>query len=153
MPERPDPEPCGRRSAGEPPPLSTLIGGEWGDGSGKLILVVDDERHIVRLVEVNLQRAGYVVIKAYDGREALEKARSENPDLVVLDVMMPDMDGLAVLKNLKADAATAHIPVILLTAKALDADVFPGWRSGLDCNLSKPFKPMDLLDLIRRWFK
>jgi two-component system alkaline phosphatase synthesis response regulator PhoP/two-component system response regulator VicR len=66
----------------------------------KKILAVDDERHIVRLVEVNLQRAGYEVVTAYDGREALEKVKSENPDLVVLDVMMPYMDGFEVLKNL-----------------------------------------------------
>jgi two-component system, OmpR family, alkaline phosphatase synthesis response regulator PhoP len=105
----------------------------------KKILAVDDERHIVRLVEVNLQRAGYEVVTAYDGREALEKVKSENPDLVVLDVMMPYMDGFEVLKNLKADPATAEIPVIMLTAKAQDADVFRGWQSGVDCYLTKPF--------------
>src|SRR5206468_1147785 len=118
----------------------------------KKILAVDDERHIVRLVEVNLQRAGYEVVTAYDGREALEKVKSENPDLVVLNVMMPYMDGFEVLKNLKADPATAEIPVIMLTAKAQDADVFRGWQSGVDCNLTKPFNPMELLTFVKRIF-
>src|SRR5437868_2404848 len=118
----------------------------------KKILAVDDERHIVRLVEVNLQRAGYEVVTAYDGREALEKIKSENPDLVVLDVMMPYMDGFEVLKNLKADPQTAEIPVIMLTAKAQDADVFRGWQSGVDCYLTKPFNPMELLTFVKRIF-
>src|SRR5919112_1113245 len=118
----------------------------------KKILAVDDERHIVRLVEVNLQRAGYEVVTAYDGREALEKVKSETPDLVVLDVMMPYMDGFEVLKNLKADPTTAEIPVIMLTAKAQDADVFRGWQSGVDCYLTKPFNPMELIAFVKRIF-
>ena len=119
----------------------------------KKILAVDDERHIVRLVEVNLQRAGYEVVTAYDGREALEKVKAEKPDLVVLDVMMPYMDGFEVLKNLKADPETAEIPVIMLTAKAQDADVFRGWQSGVDCYLTKPFNPMELLTFVKRLFE
>ena len=118
----------------------------------KKILAVDDERHIVRLVEVNLQRAGYEVVTAYDGKEALEKVHAEKPDLVVLDVMMPYMDGFEVLKNLKADPITAEIPVIMLTAKAQDADVFRGWQSGVDCYLTKPFNPMELLAFVKRIF-
>ena len=118
----------------------------------KKILAVDDERHIVRLVEVNLQRAGYEVVTAYDGREALEKVKSENPDLIVLDVMMPYMDGFEVLKHLKADPETAEVPVIMLTAKAQDADVFRGWQSGVDCYLTKPFNPMELLTFVKRIF-
>ena len=118
----------------------------------KKILAVDDERHIVRLVEANLQRAGYQVVTAYDGREALEKVKAEEPDLIVLDVMMPYMDGFEVLKNLKADPVTAEIPVIMLTAKAQDADVFRGWQSGVDCYLTKPFNPMELLTFVKRIF-
>lgn len=118
----------------------------------KKILAVDDERHIVRLVEVNLQRAGYEVVTASDGREALEKVKNEKPDLVVLDVMMPYMDGFEVLKNLKGDPSTADIPVIMLTAKAQDADVFRGWQSGVDCYLTKPFNPMELLTFVKRIF-
>lgn len=118
----------------------------------KKILAVDDERHIVRLVEVNLQRAGYDVVTAYDGREALEKVKAEKPDLIVLDVMMPLMDGFEVLSNLKKDPETKEIPVIMLTAKAQDADVFRGWQSGVDCYLTKPFNPMELLTFVKRIF-
>lgn len=75
MPEPPEPEPRGRRAGGPPPPVTTLRGGGWGDGRGKRILVADDESHVVRLVEVNLQQAGYEVMKAYDGREAFEAER------------------------------------------------------------------------------
>jgi two-component system alkaline phosphatase synthesis response regulator PhoP/two-component system response regulator VicR len=118
----------------------------------KKILAVDDERHIVRLVEVNLVRAGYQVVTAFDGREALQKVEAEKPDLVVLDVMMPYMDGFEVLRNLKANPVTAEIPVIMLTAKAQDADVFRGWQSGVDCYLTKPFNPMELLTFVKRIF-
>ncbi len=119
----------------------------------KKILAVDDERHIVRLVQVNLQRAGYEVVTAFDGKEALEKIKSENPDLVVLDVMMPYMDGFEVLQTLRKDPATRELPVIMLTAKAQDADVFRGWQSGVDCYLTKPFNPMELISFVRRIFK
>ena len=88
----------------------------------KKILVVDDERHIVRLVEVNLQRAGYDVVVAYDGVEALEVFAREKPDMVVLDVMMPRMDGFEVLKKLQADPESRNVPVIMLTAKGQEAD-------------------------------
>lgn len=116
------------------------------------ILAVDDEKHIVRLVQVNLERAGYTVVTANDGKEALEKVAEENPDLVVLDVMMPYMDGFEVLQNLRRSPATRDIPVIMLTAKAQDADVFKGWQSGVDCYLTKPFNPMELLSFVKRIF-
>ena len=118
----------------------------------KKILAVDDERHIVRLVQVNLERAGYEVVTANDGKEALEKVAQENPDLVVLDVMMPYMDGFEVLQNLRRNPTTRDIPVIMLTAKAQDADVFKGWQSGVDCYLTKPFNPMELLSFVKRIF-
>lgn len=120
---------------------------------GKKILAVDDERHIVRLVQVNLERAGYTVVTAFDGREALEKVASEQPDLVVLDVMMPYMDGFEVLGNLRKNAQTRDLPVIMLTAKAQDADVFKGWQQGVDCYLTKPFNPMELITFVKRIFK
>jgi len=99
--------------------------------NNRRVLVVDDERHIVRLIQVNLEREGYQVLTAFDGKDGLQKAKTERPDLVVLDVMMPYMDGFEVLKSMKADPVTAEIPVIMLTAKAQDADVFRGWSSGL----------------------
>lgn len=119
----------------------------------KKILAVDDERHIVRLVQVNLERAGYEVVTAFDGKEALEKVESEQPDLVVLDVMMPYMDGFEVLQTLRKNPNTRDLPVIMLTAKAQDADVFRGWQSGVDCYLTKPFNPMELIVFVKRIFK
>ena len=116
----------------------------------KKILVVDDERNIVRLIEVNLTQYGYEVVTAFDGVEALEKVERGKPDLIVLDVMMPRMDGFEVLRTLKANPATAEIPVVMLTAKAQDADVVRGWRSGVDMYLTKPFNPLDLLTHVKR---
>ena len=117
------------------------------------ILVVDDEPHIVRLVQVNLEKAGYTVSTASNGREALEAVAGDQPDLVVLDVMMPEMDGLETLKRLKDNPETDEIPVILLTAKAQDSDVFEGWKSGADLYLTKPFNPGELLLFVQRIFK
>lgn len=119
----------------------------------KKILVVDDERHIVRLVEVNLVRAGYDVVVAYDGVEALEVFAKEKPDMVVLDVMMPRMDGFEVLKKLQSDPASRDVPVIMLTAKAQDADIFRGWSSGVSSYLTKPFNPRELLTFVERIFQ
>jgi two-component system, OmpR family, alkaline phosphatase synthesis response regulator PhoP len=119
----------------------------------KKILTVDDERHIVRLIQVNLERAGYDVIMAYDGVEALEKVAEAPPDMIVLDVMMPRMDGFAVLAELKKNPETAGIPVIMLTAKAQDADVFRGWQSGVASYLTKPFNPMQLLTWVNDTFR
>ncbi len=128
------------------------FGGKRAEGvpGGERILVVDDERHIVRLVQVNLERAGYKIVTAFDGREALEKVESEHPDLVILDVMMPYVDGFEVLQTLRKNPATQHLPVIMLTAKAQDADIFRGWQSGVDSYLTKPFNPMELLGFVRR---
>jgi len=119
----------------------------------KRILVVDDERHIVRLVQVNLERAGYEILTAFDGIEALEKVKTESPDMVVLDVMMPRMDGFEVLKNLQADPRFQNIPVIMLTVKAQDADIFKGWAPGVSSYLTKPFNPRELLVFVERIFQ
>ena len=116
----------------------------------KKILAVDDERHIVRLVQVNMERAGYQVVTAFDGREAMEKIEADKPDLVILDVMMPYMDGFEVLQTLRQNASTRDLPVIMLTAKAQDADVFRGWQSGVDSYLTKPFNPTELLSFVKR---
>jgi two-component system, OmpR family, alkaline phosphatase synthesis response regulator PhoP len=114
------------------------------------ILAVDDERSILRLVQVNLEREGYEVVLAADGREGLSKVASENPDLIVMDVMMPYMDGFEALNQLRRDPATRDIPVIMLTAKAMDSDVAAGYRSGADCYLTKPFNPSELLAFVKR---
>ncbi|MCC7495627.1 MAG: response regulator [Fimbriimonadaceae bacterium] len=119
----------------------------------KRILAVDDERHIVRLIQVNLERAGYQVMTANDGVQALDIVAKERPDLIVLDWMMPQLNGMETLKRLKANEATQDIPVIMLTAKSQDADVLRGWQSGVDCFLTKPFNPMELLTFVKRIFE
>ncbi len=119
----------------------------------KKILVVDDQKHIVRLVQITLEKAGYDVVTAYDGVEALEKVEQENPDMIVLDVMMPRMDGFEVLQRLQADPRYQHIPVIMLTAKAQDADIWKGWASGVSSYLVKPFNPRELLTFVQRIFQ
>ncbi|HEX8234957.1 MAG TPA: response regulator [Abditibacteriaceae bacterium] len=119
----------------------------------KTILAVDDEKHIVRLVQINLQKEGYNVVTASNGREALDKVNAERPDLIIMDVMMPELDGFGALKILKEDEATASIPVIMLTAKAQDADVFQGWKSGADLYLTKPFNPQELITFVKRIFQ
>jgi two-component system alkaline phosphatase synthesis response regulator PhoP/two-component system response regulator VicR len=121
--------------------------------SRRRILAVDDDRHIVRLVEVNLKAAGYEVITAFDGVEALEKVKAESPDMVVLDVMMPRLDGFEVLKAMQIDPQYMNIPVIMLTAKAQDADIFKGWASGVSSYLTKPFNPRELLVFVERIFQ
>ncbi|MCX7799416.1 MAG: response regulator [Fimbriimonadales bacterium] len=114
------------------------------------VLVCDDERHIVRLIQVNLERQGYQVVTAFDGKEGLEKIRSEKPDIVVLDVMMPYMDGFEVLRSIRREPETESLPVIMLTAKAQDKDVFEGYHYGADMYLTKPFNPMELVTFVKR---
>jgi two-component system alkaline phosphatase synthesis response regulator PhoP/two-component system response regulator VicR len=116
----------------------------------KHVLAVDDETNIRRLIEVNLLRAGYRVTTACDGQDALDKLGRERPDMVLLDVMMPRIDGFELLRRLKADPDTADIPVLMLTAKAQDADIFRGLKSGADFYLTKPFNPQELLSWINR---
>src|SRR3954470_22121020 len=94
------------------------------------ILVVDDERDLVELVRYNLERGGYGVVTANDGETAVEAAQRRRPDLVVLDVMMPAIDGLEVTRRLRADTRTANLPIIMLTAKAAEADRVVGLELG-----------------------
>ena len=112
------------------------------------VLVVDDDPVIQKLLKVNFEMEGYVVIVASDGIEGLERAREEHPDAVVLDVMMPRMSGLDVARALKADEGTASIPVLLLSAKAQEADLQAGDASGADGYLTKPFDPLHLLQQV-----
>jgi DNA-binding response OmpR family regulator len=112
------------------------------------ILVVDDDPVIQKLLSVNFEMEGYVVRTASDGVEGLEAVEAEVPDLILLDVMMPRMDGLEVVRRLKADGATAAIPVILLSAKAQAADISDGLDAGADDYITKPFDPLELLDKV-----
>ncbi len=114
------------------------------------ILVVDDEPEAVELVEFNLKQAGYAVITAVDGAEALKKAHAQRPDLIVLDVMLPEMDGFEACKVLRLDPATARVPIIMLTAKAAEIDRVLGLELGADDYLTKPFSPRELLLRIKK---
>ncbi|MFO1488449.1 MAG: response regulator transcription factor [Verrucomicrobiota bacterium] len=114
------------------------------------ILVVDDEPEAVELVEFNLKQAGYDVICAVDGADALLKARTRNPSLVVLDWMLPEMTGLEVCKALRREAGTATLPIIMLTAKAAEIDRVLGLELGADDYLTKPFSPRELVLRIKK---
>lgn len=111
----------------------------------KTVLVVDDERDLVDLMTFNLQRNGYGVISAGSGLEALDLARREKPDLILLDLMLPGIDGNEVARRLKADAATNAIPIIMLTAKSEETDVVVGLTLGADDYITKPFSVKILL--------
>lgn len=113
-------------------------------------MVVDDDPVIQKLVRLNLEMQGYAVITAGDGLECLAKAGGENPDVVILDVMMPGLSGLEALRALKADPATAAIPVLLLSAKAQPSDLAEGRTAGADDYLAKPFDPEDLVQRVGR---
>lgn len=124
------------------------------DRMAQKILVVDDEPDAVDLVQFNLTNAGYEVLSAADGHEALEKARAFCPDLILLDVMLPEIDGLEVCKLLRRDPATSGIPVIMLTAKAAEIDRVLGLELGADDYVTKPYSPRELVlrvkNLLRR---
>jgi DNA-binding response OmpR family regulator len=114
------------------------------------ILVVDDEPEAVELLEFNLRQAGYTVTTAVDGAEALKKTRAQPPNLIVLDLMLPEMDGLEVCKILRRDPATAAIPILMLTAKAAEIDRVLGLELGAEDYVTKPFSPRELVLRIKR---
>jgi two-component system alkaline phosphatase synthesis response regulator PhoP len=109
------------------------------------IAIVEDEQNIVELVKYNLDREGYRTISANNGRKGLELVKQEIPDLVILDLMMPEMDGLTVCKQLRADQQTKGIPIIILTAKSEEADRVLGLEMGADDYVTKPFSPRELV--------
>jgi two-component system phosphate regulon response regulator PhoB len=114
------------------------------------ILVVDDEPDAVELIEFNLKAAGFEVATAADGEEALKKARSILPVLIILDLMLPEVDGLEVCKILRRDQRTAAIPIIMLTAKAAEIDRVLGLELGADDYVTKPFSPRELVLRVKR---
>jgi DNA-binding response OmpR family regulator len=116
---------------------------------GDVVLIADDEEDIVRFVEINLRLEGLGVVAAYDGEDALRKALHLAPDLVLLDAMMPRMDGYEVCTRLRADPRGAHIPVIMLTAKSLQADRVHAQAVGADDCVIKPFDPADLVSKVK----
>ncbi len=109
------------------------------------IMVVDDEPDALELIEFNLKQAGYDVVTAGDGAAALKKARSASPDLVILDIMLPEIDGFEVCKLLRRDPATAAIPILMLTARAAEIDRVLGLELGGDDYVTKPFSPRELV--------
>ena len=113
------------------------------------ILIVEDEKDIVKMLEYNLKKDGFRTISANDGEEGLERAHSEYPDLIILDLMLPRMDGLEVCKKLKSDNKTTGIPIIMLTAKAREADKVVGLELGADDYVTKPFSPRELLARVK----
>ena len=113
------------------------------------ILVVDDEVYIVHILDFSLGMEGYEVVTALDGEEALAKVKSEKPDLIVLDIMMPKLDGYETCRILKSDPEVKHIPVILLSAKGRNVDQQMGFQVGADDYITKPFSPRKLVERIK----
>jgi len=115
----------------------------------KKILVIEDEKDLVKIITFRLEANDYEVIKAYDGYEGLEKAKKERPDLIILDLMIPKIDGYKVCGLLKADARYNKIPILLFTARAQEADREMGKEVGADGYITKPFEPEALLGKIK----
>jgi DNA-binding response OmpR family regulator len=112
------------------------------------VLVIDDDPVILQLLRVNFEIEGFEVVSAADGREGLERARRDDPDVILSDIMMPRLDGLQLVSELKVDPRTRHLPVILLTAKAQNAEVQQGLDLGADDYVTKPFDPLELIDRV-----
>ncbi len=111
----------------------------------RTIMVVDDSADLVEIVRITLKRNGFAVRCAYDGLQVFDVLREQWPDLIILDIMMPQMDGFEVLTRLKCNPATASIPVILLTVKGQPNDVLGGYKRGADIYIKKPFNNTELL--------
>ena len=118
------------------------------DENKKKILLVDDECELVEMIKFRLEAGGYSVITAYNGQEALNKARQEKPDLIILDLMLPKIDGYKVCRMLKFDEKYRHIPIILFTARAQETDRDMGKEVGADAYIVKPFEPQELMGKI-----
>jgi DNA-binding response OmpR family regulator len=113
------------------------------------VLLVEDDPVILRLLEVNFELEGFDVVLARDGQEGIDQARASKPDLVISDIMMPNVSGLELVQTLKADPDMAGIPIILLSAKAQSADLKAGLDAGADDYVTKPFEPLDLVDRVQ----
>ena len=113
------------------------------------ILIVEDEKDIVKMLDYNLKKEGYKTLSAHDGEEGLDLAHKEHPELIILDLMLPGMDGLEVCKALKKENRTAAIPIIMLTAKSQEADKVIGLELGADDYMTKPFSPRELIARIK----
>src|SRR5438445_4817977 len=119
------------------------------NASGRKILIIEDESDVTDLLERGLRKAGFKTSAAVDGASGLQKARDERPDFIVLDLMLPKMSGLEVCRILKGDVATAHIPILMLTAKAEEVDRIVGLEFSADDYVTKPFSPREIVLRIR----
>lgn len=119
----------------------------------KKILLVDDDPDILSMIKMRLMASGYEVITAEDGNTAYNKAKTESPDLIIQDLMLPDMDGYQVCRLLKFDQKYKHIPIIMLTARGQQEDKEWGAKVGVDCYMTKPFEAKELLDKIKELLK
>lgn len=117
----------------------------------KRILIVDDEPDIVEMVQINLEMEGYECLVAYDGFRGLDRARKEKPDLIILDVMLPGMNGYKICRLLKFDEKYKRIPIIMLTAEAQRADRLMGEKTGADYYMTKPFSADQLLERVKEF--
>ena len=115
----------------------------------KRILLVDDEVEMVELVKQRLEIAGYKVFVAYDGTEALEKAKAENPDLIILDIMLPQLDGYHVCRNLKKHTYSSKIPIVMFSALASEKNIEHAKKLKADAYITKPFDAQELLETIK----
>lgn len=113
------------------------------------ILIVDDEVQLIEMLQIRLEANGYEVVAAKDGQEGVDKVKSEDPDLIILDIMMPVMDGYEACKILKSDPQYSKIPIIFLSAKAQENDLKNGKEFGADAYVKKPFETSDLLAKIK----
>jgi len=113
------------------------------------ILIVDDEKDIVKMIDYNLKKEGYRTIARYDGEDVLDAVAKEHPDLILLDLMLPGIDGLEVCKKIKNDPKTSALPIIMLTAKSQETDKIVGLEMGADDYITKPFSPRELIARIK----
>ena len=113
------------------------------------VLLVEDDPVILKLLEVNFDLEGYSVLLAHDGAEGIDLARSERPDLIISDIMMPNVSGIELVEALKGDGDTSGIPIILLSAKAQTADIRAGMEAGADDYVTKPFEPLELVEHVQ----
>lgn|SRR3989338_2503410 len=119
----------------------------------KRILLVEDEKDLVDIVKFRLEANNYEVVVAYDGQEALDRAKKEKPDLIILDLMLPKIDGFKVCRMLKFDEKYKKIPIIMFTARAQESDKKLGEEVGADAYITKPFEPEALLVKIKELLK
>jgi DNA-binding response OmpR family regulator len=113
------------------------------------ILITEDEHELRQILKESMEKAGYEVVTASNGREAVECVNVEAPDVVLMDVMMPEMNGFEALRKIKENPATAHIPVVMLTGLDDDANTTKGWKMGTSLYLKKPFVPGQLISYIK----